>query len=376
MPLFMSAKPLRAQHQQIAQALGLTPTQMQVAMEVLETLAPATGPSGFALGMVQGGVSPSVSMNLPGLLGQQRQPRPLETMMRATQPSTPGQFQTESPAIAQAAREQLSPEFAVQPPQGLAEAVTRGAIGLLPLMLGRPVTRGQQRFRASAKPIREQLRGTRVAEGGKPKRVFHGTPQVFERFDVVQADANALYGPGIYFTENPRIAGGAGGPDSLRDLGYAGSLRAEPEIAQVPNVRPAFLDIKRPFDIEGQYSRVEAKRIIDAMELDPSDRFMIHDAMQDAITQGRFSQAEDIPGDLIYRTLEDAGLSRWDINRGLRAAAFDGITHIGGGPTGNEPHRVWIAFSPEQVIPAFAPGAPTSFRPKRRGLRQTLTRGQ
>jgi len=38
-----------------------------------------------------------------------------------------------------------------------------------------------------------------------------------------------------------------------------------------------------------------------------------------------------------------------DSNVLLSAAGYDGITHIGGGVTGGRPHRVWIAFRPNQI---------------------------
>jgi hypothetical protein len=39
-------------------------------------------------------------------------------------------------------------------------------------------------------------------------------------------------------------------------------------------------------------------------------------------------------------------------NRLLQRQGYDGITHIGGRAR-NEPHRAYIAFSPDQVYPSF-----------------------
>lgn len=63
----------------------------------------------------------------------------------------------------------------------------------------------------------------------------------------------------------------------------------------------------------------------------------------------------------------DANKTR--VNALLKGAGFDGITHIGGNIVGDRPHRVVIAFSPEQVHGAFGgtarkiAGDKTQFRP-------------
>src|SRR3990167_8705420 len=54
---------------------------------------------------------------------------------------------------------------------------------------------------------------SKVMEGGKPKRVYHGTSAVFEEMDPKMAGKGAggdLYGPsaGGYWTESPKVAGG------------------------------------------------------------------------------------------------------------------------------------------------------------------------
>jgi hypothetical protein len=39
----------------------------------------------------------------------------------------------------------------------------------------------------------------------------------------------------------------------------------------------------------------------------------------------------------------------------LQSIGYDGITHSGGKISGGKPHRVYIAFSPDQVVSAFDP---------------------
>ena len=45
-----------------------------------------------------------------------------------------------------------------------------------------------------------------VDETGAPKRMFHGTPHEFDKFDAEKLDPNALYGKGVYTTDSPDLA--------------------------------------------------------------------------------------------------------------------------------------------------------------------------
>lgn len=292
------------------------------------------------------------------------------------------------------------------------EMLLGGAGQVAPAMLGRAATQGQKGFRAAAQVVRKQLVGSKVRDARGPKLVFHGTPKAFGKFDVRQADENALYGPGIYFTENAKVAGG-GNAAHLMDLGYATGNNAPPMAMQItrggplkvgqdfagakvekvltqaedprigvgmqqvffeqsgsPNVRPAFLDIKNPFVIDGEIPVNEAA---DLMRRAGADEVFIQ-GMKSRIPPG-FS---GVDGHSLYGRLESVFQvqnfnksrtfnqpSKAALNKFLQSQGFDGITHMGGGTTGADAHRVWIAFSPDQVIPAFKPGAPTNFRTRR-----------
>ena len=272
-----------------------------------------------------------------------------------------------------------------------------------------------------------------VDDDGKPKRVFHGTSRVFEDFDAEMADANALYGPGFYFTEEPAVAGGSN-PETRFDLGYAsvqeteqeeGDFRARRELERLraqrelltgpegqaeldrlnaeapflsplnpviltmdeavadietairqeaatversvakPNVRPAYLDIQNAFSIEDTIPHAEAEALM--REAGADDEAVAN--MQRVFT----ISTSGVPGENLYgrlesvfaRTQPDVPNTRTKalINDLLQQHGYDGITHMGGAITGTAPHRVWIAFQPEQITPAFDIMAAMQARP-------------
>ena len=72
---------------------------------------------------------------------------------------------------------------------------------------------------------------------GSPLRVFHGTNAAFSTFRVAPG---GLYGPGIYFTDDPEVANN-----------YASSTgaygKSSEDLDSKPNVVPAYLRVVRPF---------------------------------------------------------------------------------------------------------------------------------
>jgi hypothetical protein len=233
----------------------------------------------------------------------------------------------------------------------------------------------------------------------EPTRVYHGTPNAFEHFDPDRVAPHSLYGPGYYHTEAAEVAGGAPrghGPD-----GYAttdpsgwerharaahealseelGKLRKtlaqfrregdaektalfekwvqdhETELADftrelaenstwAPNVRPARLGIQRPFYIDKPVSAEDAKKIIDAAENRLPGGYAETIRILRTIYHGGARS-----GDEIYNTLIRSGAEWVRVRKILEDVGYDGITHIGGGNTGTDPHRVWIAFDREQI---------------------------
>lgn len=96
---------------------------------------------------------------------------------------------------------------------------------------------------------------------------------------------------------------------------------------------------------------------------------------------GRTMTNDDIFSNLknvLFRyTIGGEDAHRWMIPEVLEEAGYDGITHIGGAITGGEPHRVVIAFHPEQVksvanTGAFGPVKNMLFQP---GISRAARRG-
>lgn len=244
------------------------------------------------------------------------------------------------------------------------------------------------------------LAGTRVVdEAGQPRRVFHGTSAAFREFDPAKMDDNALFGPGYYWTEAPNTAGGDGAgalgyADKLSNVGAArrqaerlreqlrdpgltpaqrtsveGSLRGVQDLIAradeaAPNVRPARLRIRNPFEADREYSPDEMRPIIRAVlvkagqssddaAVDASLREVLaRNTAQKFVERGEASGvAGTSSGENLYRSLAArvAPGQLGVLNAGLREAGFDGITHIGGRNTGSPPHRVWVAFDRQQI---------------------------
>lgn len=267
-----------------------------------------------------------------------------------------------------------------------------------------PATRSMGEEGRALRPD-DPLAGTRVVdEAGNPRTVYHGTTATFTDFDPARQQSDALFGPGYYFTETPEIAGGDGRKvagysrklqdglrtesnsdeaveqtaTALRDLKarqerQVGEYRAKADIASLPdhdrdywsreadsvqsdigrteemmrqlevirnapvaapNVRPARLAVRNPFDADATYGAEETARILRAVGVD---------RQTDLVERG----TDGMNGHDLYALL--ARKDKRAANETLRALGYDGITHTGGGITGNDPHRVWIAFDREQI---------------------------
>ena len=57
-------------------------------------------------------------------------------------------------------------------------------------------------------PGLQGLMGILRDAAGKPMKMYHGTKKAFGEFDPSTADPYALYGPGHYFTNEPKVASG------------------------------------------------------------------------------------------------------------------------------------------------------------------------
>ena len=259
-----------------------------------------------------------------------------------------------------------------------------------------------------------QVPQTQVREGygtatpGPPIRVYHGTPADFPTFRP-EAGRPTQYGsPTYWFAEDPEVAGGqrqaietgmeerAGLPaqpltaaqvaareealtaeldaaraqwqqGSMTDVAYGAEVQrvqqAVEELrsglseedfpvsaltgyAQGGVVRPTYLDIRQPFDMSQPLDATSRQRLDAALAQQPE---AIRQGAHQALAAGKSGRA-------VFEALVDAfaggkAPTQADQNAArqvLEAAGFDGIFHVS-----PEDGRVWVAFRPEQIIPAY-----------------------
>jgi hypothetical protein len=191
------------------------------------------------------------------------------------------------------------------------------------------------------------LEGTKVVDStGTPRRVFHGSPSIFEEFNPTSGDPNALFGPGVYFTDDPSVANG-----------YAKTVHRPGR--ETPNVRPVFLKLTDVLDMDAPVDPW-MKRAVNNPRTDnaPGNGFFAEDVVTNEDAYNFLKHDFSIHTD----TLPGFGDAKVRLNDFI-AENFDGITHIGGGRSGTAPHRVWIALGnndpksffsiKNQVIPAL-----------------------
>lgn len=241
--------------------------------------------------------------------------------------------------------------------------------------------------------LSEDARAARAArQGYQPETLYHGTPGRLEgdgirAFDMTRNNPRNLYGPGVYMTDNPKVASGYAQDD----------LRMRDTPSEAPTVYPLRHRVTNPLDLDAPLSESFLKA---------SDRHFQHlgglgDWTQDQLVH-RFSKlpAEDqqalfdrfpvvIPEGLSRgerrsyeltakdkgHLAEDSDIAAFMRDRGevvtnrdfydwagdmfhdykdrivpdLKALGHDGIVHEGGHVTGGEKHKVVIAFDPSQV---------------------------
>lgn len=241
-----------------------------------------------------------------------------------------------------------------------------------------------------------------VDESGKPLKTYHGTGEVFDKFDVEKLDPNALYGKGIYKTADPEIASEyasarnkamlnqemlpefnkrvdslvpqfkrqygswtAAHPEDVAMLMKDSARRGDPSLAGYlkdfgveshfddlmtkpkPNVRMGYVDARNPLNID-----------------DIKTDFDMHGALSQGDNLGYEGNSllpydmgggdDLLPSDYM-RYLTDRGHNTQQV---LRGAGYDSMMHTGGAITGGKPHQVVIALDPSQVYsPWIAPAS-------------------
>jgi hypothetical protein len=272
---------------------------------------------------------------------------------------------------------------------------------------------------------------------GNLLRVFHGTGSTFEDYNPHVSREDNLFGPGYYTTENPQLASGYaknardramtdaeradfytpgrvvpsyggydkvlaynpgenGAPWSVRVIAadpntgepipgaYERTHRTERTISPSRQVRPSYLDIRNPIDMDSpapnpQLIDVLQTRLDDIKRENPKTRsgndfiqtmtgmsyddisgrlrLLSKDPQSMGTRVNMFGQTvpmtNNVPNTWMYERLRDLYGGADFANEALAKAGIDGITHIGGRRVGNVEHRVWIAFHPSQIIPEF-----------------------
>lgn len=250
------------------------------------------------------------------------------------------------------------------------------------------------------------------AVGFGQKTFYHGTIQgEIKAFNRKAQDPAALYGKGFYFTDSPKIAGGAEGD---RIVGYANQkkpgaiIRGRPilkiseplgfideELARVekalekqglvkgrdyftvnkelsngdlevtvleaktsaPTVYPVNLKADRPFEVDFGLSEKDIDPLIQGINktgtltAERDVNGMIVRSASGGNIIWEWAETQDMQE--IYFELRKmmGGEATTQI---LKDSGFDSIKHIGGGITGNNDHNVTIVFEPEQIRSVFA----------------------
>ena len=242
-----------------------------------------------------------------------------------------------------------------------------------------------------------------------PARVYHGTQRgVDAPLDISKAADTGLYGPALYFTDDPEMAGGVVTPEGKVEGGYAvGGMAAEQlaqrddriaeaeaaandarfrlleatqrgedttelekkadaaeaeherliqEGAESPTVRVASINPKNVLDLDAPMDPGVADRVLEDLEkrANGRDRQDIRDFREMLRTEK--------PGDFLdaaadfYKGLvqSDLDISKSQLNDALRAAGFDAMTHEAGNDWGlaageGKRHRVWAVLDQAAV---------------------------
>ena len=229
-----------------------------------------------------------------------------------------------------------------------------GAIFAVPVTSSAALVANLQATESAQIAIREsqleELKLTKVVDNdGHPRLVYHGTMQPgYSNFDSEHLDAEALYGPGFYFTEDPEIASQYGTKEEK--LGGA--------------IYPAYLVIKNPLDLDDPISEKTGEALATAMEQSFETHRLFSGkgepmTIRDYLTKVAPTLHEAGAWNAIKYTSngisgeKSGNLTKAEIVKLFQKARFDGLTYEGGAILGDKPHKVWIAFNSEQIVPKF-----------------------
>lgn len=208
-----------------------------------------------------------------------------------------------------------------------------------------------------------------VNDTGDPLRTYHGTSHRFDQFNLDSAKPSALFGKGIYTTENPIVASGYAGvgakkeasaqsllkeamegfprkkrmveqgledPNEFLGLDFfrERALRAQDDVLRLrdpaEHVRMQYLDFRNPFFPDKTYSAEEVAEL------------MKHAGPDAAPLVG------DQSGQELFRFMNP---TKGNTPENLAQYGFDSLIY--GGKLGFLPHSELVAMRPDQVYKPF-----------------------
>jgi len=184
-------------------------------------------------------------------------------------------------------------------------------------------------------------------------RAYHGTISTFDAFRHGASADNSLYGPGVYLTDDPNIATGyakgsfriqrqMGGPQHGQPINDAGEIISEQEAYELAQGAPQIWSV----DVEMvKFFDIDAAPDPEIMALIREDEY----AWADGFDYANLDLEDIKTNHDLYQVLHGQFGNKWEVNDWLAFRGFDTITHVGGGRTGNLPHRVYIALSDPYV---------------------------
>jgi hypothetical protein len=249
---------------------------------------------------------------------------------------------------------------------------------------------------------KQRLLGQGRAAGGRMEvpwvagsRWFHGSSRQFEKFNPALADKGALYGPGHYITDNPKVASSYAAerdtmgnwPTITRDQAEYTAKRLEresgyrTEIVQGrgdswvvkyyddsygPNVTQYSFAPKRIFNVEKTLSKQDTKRLmrgmLDAAKRDPnppeglqwnaSAKLIAKEWTKD-LGPGRAANLDMVYADLSRR------FGKPFANAAIRRAGYDAIRYPGGRQVGGlGDHNAMVVLNPKTLVRGGRPKPP------------------
>lgn len=213
---------------------------------------------------------------------------------------------------------------------------------------------GKLRLPGSTKIVTYKDLPTSPSLLGSPVEAYHGTGARFTQFDEGLLDQTALYGPGVYMTDDAGIAAEYAATRArqaskitdaqLREAAAKG-LRGD-AINYRPNQSEAVVQSLRP--------RADL-RILNMERPLPDELIPVYDELSPIDGEIKRGMTGAQANKALREALAYDGMTSWDaadvldsLNQKLMQRGYDGIAHVGG-IKGGKPHTVTVIFDPKNV---------------------------